>query len=111
MPFPPRGDHPDPGSKPLSPLSPALQVDSLSLSHQESPFLPLVRQKIMNNFVIRIDPNVGKDEGKKRRGWQRMRWLGSLTDSKDMNLSKLQEMMRNKEAWHAAVRGIEKSLI
>ena len=35
----------------------------------------------MNNFVIRIDPNVGKDEGKKRRGWQRMRWLGSLTDS------------------------------
>ena len=109
MPFPPRGDHPDPGSKPLSPLSPALQVDSLSLSHQESPFLPLVRQKIMNNFVIRIDPNVGKDEGKKRRGWQRMRWLGSLTDSKDMNLSNLQETVKNKIAWLAAVYGVAKS--
>ena len=102
LPFPPPGDHPDPGSEPLSPLSPALQVDSLS-------FLPLVSQKIINNFVIRKDPNVGKDEGKKRRRWQRARWLGSLTDSKDMILNNLQETVKDKIAWLAAVYGVAKA--
>ena len=52
---------------------------------------------------------LGKIEDKRRRGWQRMRWLDSISDSMDMNLSKLQEMVKNREAWHAAVPGVTKS--
>ena len=52
---------------------------------------------------------LGKIEGKRRRGWQRMKWLDGITDSVDMNLSKLQEMVKDREAWHAAVHGITKS--
>ena len=50
-----------------------------------------------------------KIEGKKRRRWQRMRWLDSITDSIDMNLSKLRETVRDREDWHAAVHGIKRS--
>ena len=46
---------------------------------------------------------LGEIEGRKRRGWQRMRWLYSITDSVDMNLSKLQEIVEDRRAWHAVV--------
>ena len=52
---------------------------------------------------------LGKIEGRRRRGWQRMRWLDSLTDSTDMNLSKLQETVKDREAWRAVVHGVAKS--
>ena len=52
---------------------------------------------------------LGKIEGKRRRGQQRMRWLYGITNSVEMNLSKLREMVKNREAWRAAVHGDAKS--
>ena len=54
-------------------------------------------------------PVLGKIEGKRRSGWQRMRWLDIIMDSVDMNLSKVWKIVKDREAWHAVVHGVAKS--
>ena len=71
---------------------------------------PILWPPDMKSKLSGKDPDTGyKIEGRRRSGWQRMKWLDGIIDSMDMNLSKLQEIVKDREAWHAAEHGVTKS--
>ena len=88
----------------LKEINPEYSFEGLMLKLKLQYFGHLMRRADSLDKILML----GKTEGRKR-GWRRMKWLDGITDSMDMNLSKRREVVKDREAWHAAAHGVEKS--
>ena len=87
----------------LKEINPEFSMERLTLKLQYFGH-PMQRTNSIEKTLM-----LGKIEGKRKRGWQRMRWFDSIPDSMDMSLSRLQEMVKDRESWRAAVHGVTES--
>ena len=89
----------------LKEINPEYSLEGLMLKLKLQHFGHLIQRADSLEKTLML----GKIEGRRRRGWQRMRWLDGITDLVGMSLSKLQEMVKDREAWHGAVHGVTKN--